>query len=505
LVLSADIQAEVLVRHFREKQGLRRIARELHLTRKTVRSIIERRQVLLVRRAPVRASILEPFKDQVKELMGRDPGISIRTLMQHIRGKGYSGGYTILRDWVTTQRENARRPKEAFLSLEFSAGECAQVDWGEFGDVFKDGCKIHCFVMVLCYSRLLYIEFTRSEKFEQFISCHENAFRFFGGVPKECWYDNLATAVTDRMGPIVRFNAKFFAYIGHHGIRPHACNVARGNEKGRVEDGVKYIRGSFWAGRVFRDFDDLTQQAALWRDEIANRREHRTTRKIPILHFEADEKAALSRLNPHPYDTDEVFSRVVPPSYHIHYDTNRYSVPWTLVGVSITIRVNDRAIQIFYNEKFVTRHERSYRKFQKVTTPDHEKGLLERKPGASRESSQIESLKGLGPAMAEYLRLLRSGTRSIRTEVARLLALSTVYGPTDLHDATRELLKSGIVGVDNLELLLRSRHEPQNPEPLSFLNQRLNRVVPQVDLRRYDALLFENGPKNQEKESGDTN
>ena len=106
--------------------------------------------------------------------------------------------------------------------------------------MLNDGVKIHCFLMVMCHSRLLYIEFTRSEKFEEFIRCHENAFKFMGGkVPLEIWYDNLTSAVTERMGSLIRFNARFMAYLGHHGIRPHACNPAKGNEKGRVESGVK--------------------------------------------------------------------------------------------------------------------------------------------------------------------------------------------------------------------------------------------------------------------------
>ena len=112
--------------------------------------------------------------------------------------------------------------------------------------------------MVLAYSRMIYVEFTRSEIFEEFIRCHESAFRYFGGAVKECWYDNLATAVTDRMGGLIRFNSRFMSYMGHHGVRPHACNVARGNEKGRVEDLIKYIRMNFYAKITQTDKLDLS-------------------------------------------------------------------------------------------------------------------------------------------------------------------------------------------------------------------------------------------------------
>jgi hypothetical protein len=334
------------------------------------------------------------------------------------------GGVSIVREFVAKTRKIPVKNREAFLRLEFAAGECAQVDWGEFGDVFSDGVKIHCFVMVLCYSRLLYIEFTRSEKFEDFIRCHENGFRYFKNlVPRECWYDNLASAVTERLGSLVKFNSRFMTYMSHHGIRPHACNPARGNEKGRVEDGVKYIRSSFWAGRQFKDFEALTLQAQLWCDNIANKREHRSTRKIPALHFDTTERAVLMAMNPHPYDTAEILTRIVPPQCHVAYETNIYSAPWTLVGMSVTIRVDENEVLIFYKEKCVARHLRNYRKSKTITDPAHLKGLLERKPGGSGASWQLAAVKAIGPELEKYLDLIQSGQRSLRQELSQILAL----------------------------------------------------------------------------------
>ncbi|MBI4405173.1 MAG: IS21 family transposase [Deltaproteobacteria bacterium] len=461
--------------------------------------------VALERKPPERTSIVEPYRAQIEEFLKKDPFMSARAIFHRIRESGYPGGITIATAWVKKHRTTPVRSREAFLTLEFQAGECAQVDWGEFGNVFGDGVKIHCFVMVLCFSRLLYIEFTRSEKFEEFIRCHENAFGFFGGVPQECWYDNLTSAVTDRMGPIIRFNAKFMAYMGHQAIHPHACNPARGNEKGRVEDGVKFIRSSFWPGRTFSDFEDLCRQAAQWRDEIANTREHRSTKKIPRLHFDTEEKATLRAVNPHPYDTDEIFSRVVPPNFHILYDTNRYSVPWTLVGITVTVRVNHSHVKIFYNDRFVAKHSRSYKKNHTFSQPEHSKGLLERKPGASRDTWQLSAVKSIGPAMYDYVNFLRSGHRSIRSEVARILALATVYGEAAVNEAASELLKNAVIGVENMELLLKSRYSPSevSPKPLNFQNSKLNRVVSTIDLRRYDALLFQSDDPIASTESGE--
>jgi hypothetical protein len=347
---------------------------------------------------------------------------------------------------------------------------------------------------------MIYVEFTRSEKFEEFIRCHENAFKFFGGVPRECWYDNLATAVSDRMGSLIRFNARFMAYMAHHSVRPHACNVARGNEKGRVEDLIKYIRMNFWSGRTFVDFDDLTKQLFVWRNQTANQREHRSTRRVVRLFFESEEKPKLMALNPVPYDTEEIFSRSVTSDFHLQYESNRYSVPWTLVGMTVTVRVNNRELKVHYNQKFICSHERSYLKNKVFTTEAHRAGLLERKHGASRETWQLGYVKGLGPRMAEYVELVRQGPRSLKYELSRLVALVTVYGQEMVLTACAECLGNGIVGVDNLELYLKRQHHPSktnlNPQLINFNNEKLNRVHSEVDLRKYDALYFE-GENNQ--------
>jgi transposase len=499
-MIESELQVQILTLYYSDKRSKGSIARELGINRKTVAKVVERRTVLMVAPPRERSSQLDPYKELIRAQLQKDAKVTGTSILNHIRALGYTGGITVLRNYVLLERGRMVRPREAFLRLEFGAGEVAQVDWGEFGDVFGDGIKVHCFAMVLAYSRMIYVEFTRSEKFEEFIRCHEHAFKFFNGVPRECWYDNLATAVSDRMGGLVRFNARFIAYMGHHTVRPHACNVASGNEKGRVEDLIKYIRMNFWSGRTFTDFDDLTKQFIVWRDQIANCREHRTTRRVVKLLFESEEKSKLMALNPVPYDTDEIFSRSVTSDFHLQYETNRYSVPWTLVGLTITVRVNSHEIKVYYNEKFICSHARSYLKNKVFTTEAHRTGLMERKPGATRETWQLGYVKNLGPKMAEYVELVRRGPRSLKYELSRLVALVTVYSEEMVLDACSECLGSGIVGVDNLELFLKRKHHPSkttlNPELMQFESEKLNRVHPTVDLRRYDALYFE-GETNQ--------
>jgi transposase len=491
-MLEADIQSQILNLYFNEKKSIRRIANLLSIDRKTVRRVVDRKNIQLERLKINRTSLLDEYKSNVSNFLIKDPTMAASTMLHRLRDLGYIGGITILRDHVRElKRKASPKLKEAFLRLEFAPGECAQVDWGEFGDPFRDGIKVHCFVMVLCYSRLTYIEFTRSERFEDFIRCHENAFNYFGGVPKECWYDNLATAVQDRYGGLVKFNPRFFAYMGHHHIAPHACNPARGNEKGRVEVSIKYIRSNFWSGREFKNFDDLCMQSILWRDQFLNVREHRTTKRIIRKLFESEEKNNLRPLNDLKYDTDEILSRSIGPDFHITFETNKYSVPWTLVSLPVTMRINAKTIKIYYQEKYVAGHERSYLKNKVYTNPKHQEGLLAKKPGAqSQDRDRITSVVRLGDGVRQYYESLRASSRSLRMEVNRLLALSTVYGVDNLNQACFELLKDGIIGIDNLERYLRiEKVQTKNPEPLKFSKEKLNRVVPWVSLQSYDALL----------------
>jgi transposase len=499
-MIEPEVQALILNLYYSQKRSMESIARELGINRKTVIRVVRRRSVLLVPKHRERKTQLDPFKEVLRAQLKKDAKVTGSALLNQLRSLGYTGGITVLREFLLKERGQMLKPREAFLRLEFGPGEVAQVDWGEFGDVFGDGVKIHCFAMVLAFSRMVYVEFTRSEKFEEFIRCHENAYRYFGGAPKECWYDNLATAVSDRLGGLIRFNARFMA---HQLVRPHACNVARGNEKGRVEDLIKYIRMNFWSGRTFTDFEDLQKQLIAWRNGTANSREHRSHRRVVKLVFEGEEKSKLQTLNSVPYDTDEIFSRNVTADFHLQYESNRYSVPWTLVGMTVTVRVNPNEVKIFYNEKFICSHLRSYLKNKIFTTECHREGLLARKPGATRETWQLGYVKALGPKMAEYVELIRQGPRSLKYELSRLVGLVTIYGSDLVLHAVQECLGSGVVGVDSLELFLKRSHHPSkvalNPRPMTFDLEKLNRVHPEVDLRKYDALYFE--VENQESAS----
>lgn len=496
-MLEPDKQAEILRLHFSVGLSRNKIAKQLGVNRKTVSKVIARREVRLhgaVRQS--RESLLSPHYTRIGTLLEDAPARSAVNILLRLRKAGYQGGITILRDYLRTLRPST--PKEAFYELDFAKGEASQVDWGEFGDVFGDGTKVHCFVMVLCWSRLLYVEFTLRETLGALLRCYERALRFFGCRTEEYWLDNMPTVVAERVGRLKRLTVGFRAYAGFHGFTPILCNLNAGNEKGRVEDGVKLVRYQFWPGRNPRDLNDLNFQAVDWR-QGANRREHGTTGKIPELMFEQERGAMLS-LRPEAYDTDDVTSGEVSRFFKVGFDKNQYSVPWTLVGKKVTVRADDWTVRVFYGNKQVAKHERSYLRQQKIENPAHRQGLEERKPGAQR-TWQLDVVSSYGPNTQRYLDLLTSGTRSLRHELRELRCLGTVYGPRQVEDSIGELLSNGVVGASRLERALRLREAEQKaPPPMSLADERLQFATATPQLESYDALLLK---ARSEQESPD--
>jgi Mu transposase-like protein len=358
-------------------------------------------------------------------------------------------------------------------------------------------------VLVLAYSRLLSVVFTFSQTLEAFLRCHEQAWAFVGGCTRDAWYDNLATAVAERPGRLGRFHPRFLAYAGHHGFRPVACAVGAPQAKGRVEGAIKYLRGSFWPGRTFRDLADLNAQAQAWRDTVANQREHRVTRKIPSLHV-AEERPHLLPLH-EPYDTDEVRSVGVRPSCRVPFDGNRYSVPWRRVEKTLTLRADAETVSCWYDTPPVARHPRGWQRGIDVVNPAHTAGLLTTKPGASAHW-QVQAVAQLGPAARQDLTLLRAGTRALRAELDHRLLLTTVYGPRQVAAALAALLAQAIVGSHHVEQWLQLQAAPPGaPPPLTLGDPRLTVPPGRPDLQRYAALLLDadSVPSPEEADHGD--
>jgi transposase len=482
-----DYETFCRLRQLRDEQGLKisQIAAQLGLDPKTVAHWIER-ATYQQRQGRRRPSKLDSFKDQIKALVGRHP-YTAQQILQQLRQQGYSGGYSILKDFVRQVRP-VRKP--AHLMLEFAPGECAQVDWGSFGSVpvGSTARRLSFFVMVLCYSRMLYLEFTLSESMEQFLAAHRQAFEFFQSVPARVMIDNLKVGVLSHpFGQRPLFHPRYLDLAAHYGFEPVACNVRRANEKGRVENAVGYVKKYFLAGLDISSFAALNPAAATWRDTVANVRVHGETRRKPIDLF-AEEKPRLKPLPVLPYDCAVVRPISANGCCYVVFDTNRYTVPHLYASQKLTLKLYPDQLLLFHNQKLIATHPRSYDRRQKIRNPDHVKEL-ETQRRKARDQTLLLSFLSLSPHAEAYARKLEEKRLNSRHHIQKIVALSEIYGPEKVDRALQDALSFEAYGCEYIANLLEQRARPAAQPGALHLTRRqdlLDLELPPADLTPYE-------------------
>jgi transposase len=423
----------------------------------------------------------------IRDLLRETPEMKAPAVLERLRPLGYTGGVSILRDQVRKLRPGGQR--EAYLTLDFLPGKAVQVDWADFGFALP-GCprRVSAFVMALCYSRYLYIEFTLSQSMGSFLRCLERGIRFYGGTTVVDIFDNMKTVVQDPKNQI--FNPRFLQYAAARGFAGVACNPGKGNEKGRVERPIGFIRERFWPGRRFGDLLDLNVQATTWRDDFANNRVHEVTGKVPSLVFEHEERALLKPALATPFDTDEVLAASVTKSYRVTFDRNRYSVPSRLVGQSVLVRGSDDRVSIFLGPKQVASHARCWGVGEDVRHESHDEGVLAQKPRAAA-GRLPGGLDGLGQVGLRYFKIFAAGSRSIQREAERLVLLVELFGESATAAAMDEVMSTGHVGAEYVEFVMRHKKglKPA-PSPLRLGDPELDSLAfREPDLAVYDQLV----------------
>lgn len=475
--------------HHDEKWSVRRIARELHIARKTILKYLRSPAGGVTVRKP-RKTKLDAFRPMVRELVERDPQASAVVILDRLRPLGYLGQITILRDYLKTVRQ-AARPARAFVRVESRPGDRFEVDWGHFGalDYQGDQRKLYAFCLIECHSRRLYVEFTHSQSFETFIRCHIHAFRFMNGVARECLYDNLPTAVAEHEGKIVRFNPRFLAFAREFDFYPRACNKGAGWEKGKIErGGVRYLRQNFWPLRDIRDLADANRQLRQWLQQTANIRIHSETRERPNDRFRPDALRPLPALDPDYRDT--VIARVH-KDIRLRFDGNRYCVPARLVGRRLTVKADSSSVTIYDQEREIVRYARSFRRGQTFGAERFEKELLEQRPAAQRTQTQQRFVALVGPVADSYLRALADTDRSMARQIRELLALVRQYGPEAVAAALEKAQAAGAIGADYVANILLQEQSPREQQPpLRLKEAHLNELATDpLSLLEYDAFI----------------
>ena len=433
-----------------------------------------------------RVSKLDAYKGQIVRWLDTHP-YSAQQIFQRLREAGYDGGITVVKDYVLRIRPH--HPK-AFLTLDFAAGECAQVDWGEFGSIAVGATRrrLSFFLMVLCYSRRLYLEFTVSQTMEFFLACHEHAFAAFGGVPCRIMVDNLKAAVLQRLiGVAPVFNPKYLDFSRHWGFEISPCNVRSGNEKGRVENGVGYVKKNFLAGLELADFAAMQPAATLWMDTVANVRLHEATHQRPIDRFE-EERAHLRRLNPAGFDLARVCSARATNRFRVALDSNHYSVPARYAGSRLTLKAYADRVCIYDAEQLIARHTRSMDRHQQIEDPEHARQLLVQRKSA-REQRLLVQFLALSPRAQAYHDGLEAKRVNARVHLRKILALAEIHGKEAVARALDDGLELQAFSAEYIANILDARRRI-GPEPAALqLTRRadlLELELPEPDLSIYD-------------------
>jgi transposase len=477
------------------------IARRLRCSRHTVAAALKLDQPPM-RQPARRLSILGPYKAKIDALLARSPDLSAVRICEEIgRGpEGYTGSACTVRRYIRTVRPARGR---VYQEVHYEPGQAMQVDWGECGRVQLGATtrRVSVFVAVLCYSRLMYIEFALSQRKAEFYRGLVHALEFFGGSPRAVIFDNLKAAVINGSGRSACFHPEFLALCGHYCLQPIACERRDPESKGIVEGGVRYVKHNALAarGEELVHFEDYLAFAPRWLDQVANVRIHETTRQRPVDRF-GHERSLLRKLPAIPFDADEFVPAVVSPHARIEFDGNRYSAPPTLARRPVTIRATRNELRVLHEGQVVARHARCYQRGQLIVLPDHQLAAL-----ALRRRSQASALErefdALGPEARQFHLHLRSQPVKTGVHLRRLLGLARLYGTTELLAAVSRALELGAYDAAYVEnLLLAQRRRRQLPTPTLPTPQR-RELIEEIELEPADPAVYDRFCKGTEEDA----
>jgi transposase len=376
----------------------------------------------------------------IVETLGTYPGLPASRLYVMAKERGYAGSADHFRRAVAAHRP--RPATEAYLRLRTLPGEQAQVDWAHFGKQQVGGAErpLMAFVMVLSFSRMVFLRFYLDARMSSFLHGHVSAFDFFGGVPRVLLYDNLKSAVLERKGDAIRFHPTLLELSAHYRYEPRPVAVARGNEKGRVERAIQYIRTSFFPARKYEDLADLNRQALEWCQTTAAERRSREDEKLQVRDAFEQERPSLLALPEHGYVCDERTTADDGKTPYARFDLNDYSVPATVTRRSVTVVASLERVRIFDGVELVAEHQRSWDRRQLVENSTHIEALEEAKRRAS-EHRGLDRLYRAAPSSRELFRALAQQGKNLGGATITLIKQLDLNGAAEVEAAIAEALK----------------------------------------------------------------
>ncbi len=492
-MISSETRAQIRRYFYAEHWKIGTIAAELGLHADTVRTAIEAERFRGTQ--PIRASIVDPWLGFISQTLDQHPRLRATRLYQMVRDRGYNGSVVQLRRAVARLRPKVR---EAFLRLQMFPGEQAQADWAHFGHVMVGRARraLSCFVMTLSYSRALYLEFFFDQTTENFLRGHVHAFQAWNGQPRVILYDNLKSAVLERRGNQVLFNPRLLELSAHYHFAARPCQVRAGNQKGRVERAIRYVRDSFWAGRTFTTLAECNRQALVWRDEVAHQRRWPGEDGRTVQQAFAEEQPRLLPPPLHPFSADHIQTVSSRKTIYVRFDLNDYSIPPEAIGRPLTLVASDTTVRILDGAVEIARHQRSWDRAQMVLDPAHQEAVLKLKRKAFH-STPAGRLEQAVPESRTLIDLAFAQGESAGTQTAQLLKLLDEHGSVALRRAIVEALERNTPRASSVAFLLR--RQPRSRRLAVDLSR--HPVAQSVDVRPHDLETYDELARNSNNRS----
>lgn len=491
MTIPAELEAKILRYFHVEKWRVGTIASQLGVHHGTVDRVLSQAGLPKLQR-PHRPSLLDPFLPFVRATLEQYPRLTASRLYAMVRARGYPGGEDHFRHLMLHYRPRAQ--PEAYLRLKTLPGEQGQVDWGHFGKyrIGRAERPLMAFVIVLSWSRRPFLRFFLDARMASFLCGHEAAFQAWGGLPRVLLYDNLKSAVLERQGDAIRFHPTLLAFAAHYRFEPRPVAVARGNEKGRVERTIRYIRDSFFAARTWQDLDDLNAQAEAWCLGPAADRPCPEERTRSVREAFLQEQPRLLPLPENAFPTEERVEVKVGKTPYVRFDLNDYSVPHTQVLRLLTVMASPQEVRILDGATVIACHPRSYDRGAQIEDAAHLAELAARKRAARTHRAQ-DRLAQAVPNSQELLLAAAARGENLGSLTAALLRLLDTYGASELQAAIQEALARGVPHPNAVRLSLERRREQRHqPSPLPVSLPADPRVRDQVvrphALAGYDGL-----------------
>ena len=463
MTIDKSLETQILRFHLVEHWGVHTIAAQLGIHHSVVDRVLSQAGMPKAQRA-LMPSKLDPYLPFVLQTLEKYPKLTAARLYVMACERGYTGGPSHFRARVAELRP--RPAAEAYLRLRTLPGEEAQMDWGSFSSITVGRAErpLMAFVMVLSYSRQIFLRFYLNQRMESFLQGHVSAFNAFNGVSRVVLYDNLRSAVLERHGSAIHFNPKLLDLAAHYHFEPRPVAVARGNQKGRVERAIRFIRDNFFAARQWRDLDDLNTQASHWCSGQSASRACPEDNRMTVAEAFAEEQGQLIPLPDNPYPGEDQTSVSVGKTPYVRFDLNDYSIPHTYVRRMVTVMASPTRVRVIDAMTEIASHLRCYDKAQQIEDPAHLAALREYKANARHHSNQ-DRLSHAVPAAIELISAANARGHRPSSVVKRLIELLAQYGAEELNAGIEQALAQSSAHPEAVAQILDQRREARDVAP----------------------------------------